>query len=332
MERKNIALLAGGYTGEAVISMKSAATVLKHVDAKLYRLFLIVVEQQHWLYETAEGQKLEVDKNDFSISLAEGKIKFDAAFIMIHGSPGEDGKMQGYLDMMQVPYNTCDAVCSAITMNKAYTKSLIAGIENVYVAKSVQLFRNQQNPEALIKASLRLPLFVKPNSGGSSIGMSKVNSWEELSEALRKAFAEDEQIIVEEFIAGREFTMGVYREGSSLRALPSTEIVSSKEFFDYEAKYTTGITEEITPGRMNEEERNRVEAAMLKVYEALHCAGVVRIDYILEEKTSNMYVLEVNTVPGQSENSIIPQQVRSAGMSLEYFYGQQIEYMLSSQS
>lgn len=319
--KKKIALVAGGYTGESVVSMKSANTVYTHLDKSKFDVYRIVLDQNSWSYVDDAGNKTDVDRNDFSIQVAGAKLVFDAVFIIIHGTPGEDGKLQGYFDMIGIPYTTCDAATSAITMNKAYTKSIIDGIKDVHIAKSMQLFAEQGYSADEVLQKLKLPLFVKPNSGGSSIGMSKVKLAEELPSALTKAFDEDIQVLVEEFIGGREFTIGLYRLNGKVNVLPCTEIVSSKEFFDYEAKYTTGVTEEITPGRMTEEEKVRVEAAMVQVYNRLNCKGVVRIDYILEHNSNNMYILEVNTVPGQSENSIIPQQVRAAGMSMSDFYG-----------
>lgn len=326
--KKKIALVAGGYTGESVVSMKSANTVYTHLDKTKFDVYKIVIDQNSWSYVDDSGKKSEVDRNDFSIQVDGAKILFDAVFIIIHGTPGEDGKLQGYFDMIGMPYTTCDAATSAITMNKAYTKSIIDGIKDVFIAKSMQLFAEQGYTSESVLSQLKLPLFVKPNSGGSSIGMSKVKLADELPSALEKAFDEDNQVLVEEFIAGREFTIGLYRLNGKVNVLPCTEIVSSKEFFDYEAKYTTGVTEEITPGRMSTEEKNRVEAAMIQIYNRLNCKGVVRIDYILENDTNNMYILEVNTVPGQSENSIIPQQVRAAGMSMSDFYGDLINEVI----
>jgi D-alanine-D-alanine ligase len=326
--KKKIALVAGGYTGESVVSMKSAETVYTHLDKEKYEVYRIVIDAVSWRYTSDSGIEYLVDKNDFSLNIEGQKVLFDAAFIIIHGTPGEDGKLQGYFDMIGLPYTSCDAATSAITMNKAYTKSVIDGIENVYIARSKQLFIEQDNSVEEVLNSLKLPLFIKPNNGGSSIGMSKVKEGSDLAPALEKAFAEDTQVLVEEFIGGREFTIGLYKINNKVHVLPCTEIVSSKEFFDYEAKYTTGVTNEITPGRMNEEEKQRVEKAMVKIYEKLNCKGVVRIDYILEEKTNNMYVLEVNTVPGQSQNSIIPQQVRATGQSMTDFYGALLEEVL----
>lgn len=326
--KKRIALVAGGFTGEIVISMKSAETVYNHLDKEKYEVYNIIIDQESWRYIDENQHSILVDKNDFSILVNGQKIRFDAAFIIIHGSPGEDGKLQGYFDMLNIPYTTCDAITSAITMNKAYTKSIIADIDDVYVAKSMQLFDDRKYSNEQILSQLKLPLFVKPNNGGSSIGMSKVKEAHELQEALIKAFNEDKQVLVEEFIEGREFTIGIVKMNNQIKTLPATEIVSSKEFFDFEAKYTSGVTEEITPGRMTEEEKLRVEKAMVDIYQRLNCAGVVRIDYILEGNTNNMYVLEVNTVPGQSQNSIIPQQVRAMGGNMKDFYGALLEEIL----
>lgn len=326
--KKKIALVAGGYTGESVVSMKSAQTVYTHLDKNNYDVYNIIIDEHSWRYVDADGNTQAVDRNDFSIVDMGVKITFDAAFIIIHGTPGEDGKLQGYFDMIGMPYTTCDAATSAITMNKAYTKSIIDGINSLHIAGSIQLFSDQAYQTSEILTKLKLPLFVKPNSGGSSIGMSKVKSAEELEEAIQKAFKEDEQVLIEEFIAGREFTIGLYKINNEVNVLPCTEIVSSKEFFDYEAKYTDGVTQEITPGRMTEEELALVHAVMKQIYLRLNCKGVVRIDYIMENETNNLYVLEVNTVPGQSQNSIIPQQVRANGMSMTDFYGKLIENVL----
>lgn len=326
--KKRIALVAGGFTGEIVISMKSAETVYNHLDKNKFEVYNIIIDKESWRYVDGANQSIIVDKNDFSIELDGTKIKFDAAFIIIHGSPGEDGKLQGYFDMLNIPYTTCDAITSAITMNKAYTKSIISDIEDVHVAKSMQLFDDRTYTDEMILNNLKLPLFIKPNNGGSSIGMSKVKEKAELQDALQKAFKEDRQVLVEEFIEGREFTIGVVKMNNKVSTLPATEIVSSKEFFDFEAKYTTGVTEEITPGRMTAEEKQRVEKAMIEIYQRLNCAGVVRIDYILESTSNKMYVLEVNTVPGQSQNSIIPQQVRAMGSNMTDFYGALLEEIL----
>ncbi|MDB5260998.1 MAG: D-alanine--D-alanine ligase [Adhaeribacter sp.] len=326
--KKTIALVTGGFTGESVISLKSAEVIGRNLDPDKFAVYKIIITPDSWYYADANGVKFEINKNDFSLTVADHVIRFDCVFIGLHGSPGEDGKLQGYFDMLNIPYTTCDALTSAITMNKGYTKAIVQDIPGLHVAKSVQLFSENDSNAARITQELRLPLFVKPNNGGSSIGMSKVKTPAELPEALQKAFQEDSQVLVEEFISGRELTIGIYRGTRGIQVLPATEIVSSKEFFDFEAKYTTGVTEEITPGRMSPEEKQRVEEITVAVFQKLNAKGVTRIDYFLEEGTGNFYFIEINTVPGQSENSLIPQQVRAAGLSMQAFYTELIEAAL----
>lgn len=325
--KKKIALVTGGFTGEHVISLKSAAVVEKTINKDLYDVYKILIYPGDWHFVCASGEKIPVDLNDFSISIGDEKITFDGVFNILHGSPGEDGKLAGYFDMLNIPYTTCDQLTSAITMNKGYTKAIVQDIPELNVAQSLQLFENSEKNLKKVESELKLPLFIKPNNGGSSIGMSKVKTWEELPEALDKAFAEDKQVLVEEFVSGREFSIGVFRGKGEITVLPATEIVSSKEFFDYEAKYVAGVTEEITPGRMNQEEIDRVGRVVTKVYEKLNCKGAVRIDYFLENETGKLYFIEVNTVPGQTETSLISQQVRAIGMEVRDFYTQLIEEM-----
>ncbi|MDN3205184.1 D-alanine--D-alanine ligase [Algoriphagus sediminis] len=327
--KKKIALVTGGYTGESVISLKSAAIVEKIIDRERYEVTKILIYPGHWHHLTEEGEEIPVDLNDFSLMIKGEKLKFDGVFNILHGSPGEDGKLAGYFDMIGLPYTTCDALTSAITMNKGYTKAIIDDIPELNIARSIQLFSKSDHEVKAIQETLNLPLFIKPNNGGSSIGMSKVKSWEELDDALDKAFAEDSQVLVEEFVSGREFSIGIYKTAGKVKVLPATEIVSSKEFFDYEAKYSAGVTEEITPGRMNEEERLRVERIAARVYEKLNCKGAVRMDYFLEHTSSKCFFIEINTVPGQTETSLISQQVRAIGMEVKDFYTELIEEMLS---
>ncbi|WP_215224275.1 D-alanine--D-alanine ligase [Echinicola shivajiensis] len=327
MKKKKIALVTGGFTGEAVVSLKSAAVVEKNIDLGQYDIYKIIIEKGNWYYQEEGGNQYPVDLNDFSISLNGEKITFDGIFNILHGSPGEDGKLAGYFDMLGLPYTTCDAITSSITMNKGYTKAIIQDIEDLNVAKSIQLFKNSpQNTKRVIE-ELNLPYFVKPNSGGSSIGMSKVKTVDEVQEALDKAFAEDSQVLVEEFVSGREFSIGIYMVDGEVIVLPATEIVSSKEFFDFEAKYTAGVTEEITPGRMTDDEVERVKKVAEKVYLKLNCKGAVRMDYFLEHETGKIFFIEINTVPGQTETSLISQQVRAIGKSVKDFYSEIIEEM-----
>lgn len=325
---KIVALVTGGFTGESVVSMKSSAFVESQIDRTKYDVYKIVILKEGWYYEDENTVKHPVDRNDFSIKLNEKKINFDVVFIMIHGSPGEDGKLQGYFDLLGIPYTSCDALTSSLTMNKGYSKAIVDGIHRLHIAKSVQLFENSYESSGLLLNSLKLPLFIKPNNGGSSIGMSKVKSSEELPAALDKAFREDTQVLVEEFIQGREFSVGVYNGKNGITVLPATEVIPSNDFFDFEAKYTPGATQEITPGRMTGEEKDDVERIVKEVYIKLNCSGMVRIDYFLQKETSNFYFIEINTIPGQTAQSFIPQQVKAAGMDIGEFYGELIESAL----
>ncbi|HTM65843.1 MAG TPA: D-alanine--D-alanine ligase [Flavipsychrobacter sp.] len=319
--KKNIALLAGGYSGEYVISIQTAETIEKNLDPEVYNTYKIVVTKEAWWYEAADGERISIDKNDFSINLKSGKVNFDCAFIAIHGTPGEDGKMQGYLDMLQIPYTTCNSIVSALTFNKSYCNKVVKSFNVVAIANSVHLIKGESYNVGAILEQLRFPLFVKPNESGSSLGVSKVKSVEQIMPAIEKAFKEDTQVLIEEFIEGRELTIGVYRTGGNLYTLPPTEIVSKNEFFDYEAKYTPGVTNEITPAPVSAKVYEELKSKASYIYRHLNCRGIVRMDFILQKGTDKLYFLEVNTMPGQSENSIVPQQVREAGISLTDFYG-----------
>jgi D-alanine-D-alanine ligase len=324
MSKKAIAFLTGGYSSEAVISYKSAITIENNLDKEKYNIYKIDIHPSGWWYEETPGQRILVDKNDFTLQVNGQKIIFDAVFIGIHGTPGEDGKLQGYFDLLNIPYSSCDAATSALTFNKRYTVA-VASFAGVHVAKSLHLFKHTPVTPEKILQQLQLPVFVKPNNGGSSIGMSKVNDASELPGALDKAFKEDEQVLIEEFISGREFTIGVYKSKGEIITLPITEVISKKDFFDYEAKYTAGMSDEITPAQLDEVIADKIRSAARKVYEVLNCRGVVRIDFIYNESAGEPYMLEVNTVPGQSEASIIPQQVKAAGGNLKDFYSSLIE-------
>ncbi len=322
--KRNIALVTGGFSGEAEISYLSAITIENNVDKEKWNLYKIDITLQGWFYELSPGKKISVDKNDFSLLINNDKINFDAVLIGIHGTPGEDGKLQGYFDMLHIPYTSCNAAASALTFNKRYTIA-VAALGGIKVSRSVLLFKNSFHSTDELVNGLRFPVFVKPNNGGSSIGMSKVNSLsEELGAAIEKAFKEDDQVLVEEFIKGRELTIGVFRSKSKIIPLPITEIISKKDFFDYEAKYL-GASEEITPAKIDESVAEKVRKEAIKAYQMFNCRGVVRIDFIYNEEDGYPYMLEINTVPGQSEASIVPQQVRAMGWDLTQFYTALIE-------
>ncbi len=323
--KKNIALLAGGYSGEYVISVQTADTIEKNLDSSRFNVYKIIVTREDWWHEDDAGRKISVDKNDFSLNTDSEKILFDAVFIAIHGTPGEDGRMQGYFDMLQIPYTSCNAIVSALTFNKSYCNKVVKDFQVVDIANSYHLIRGEQYSVGNILEHLRLPLFVKPNEGGSSLGVSKVKSVEHLLPAIEKAFEVDNQVLIEEYIEGRELTIGVYRVNGQVYVLPATEIVSSNEFFDYEAKYTKGVTDEITPAPIDEHTRELLETKAIHIYRHLNCSGVVRMDFILQKNTNKLYFLEVNTMPGQSENSIVPQQISAAGKTLKEFYSALLE-------
>ena len=317
--KPKIAFVTGGYSGEAEISYLTAKTIEKNIDPEKYDYYKIDITTKGWFYQLTNGAHIEIDKNDFSLLIDNEKIHFDAVLVGIHGTPGEDGKLQGYFDMLRLPYTSCDCAISALTFNKRYTVA-VASFSGIKVANSVLLYKNNyKSPDEQVK-NLKFPVFVKPNNGGSSIGMSKVNSpSEELGAAIEKAFREDEQVLVEEFIKGREFTIGVFQSRGKIIALPITEVISKKEFFDYEAKYL-GASLEVTPAEIYKSLTDQIKKEAVKIYQIFNCRGIIRIDFIYNEEEREPYMLEINTVPGQTEASLVPQQVKAMGWSLMDFY------------
>lgn len=343
MKKLRIALVCGGFSHENVISIKSAATVAEHLSPELFETYKIIIDPDRWYYVAPSSEnatatpnaasaqdaptetRYDIDKNDFSLQLPSGKVSFDLALIVIHGDPGENGRLQGYFDLLHLPYTTCNACTSAITFNKAYCNAVLAH-NGVRVAASMHLFNEDcataQKKEAVIKQiteKIGYPCFIKPNAGGSSIGMSKVNEAAHLSEALDKAFAEDSEVLAEAYVKGNEYSCGLMQLNGKLQVFPLTQIVPKTEFFDYEAKYY-GKSNEITPAPAAKELVDQIGEIAKRVYRILHCSGVVRCDFIVEEKTGHIYFLEVNTTPGQSAQSIVPQQVQHMGWTLEEFY------------
>lgn len=321
--QKKIALVTGGYSGEAEISYKSAITVENNIDRSRFNVYKIDINPSGWFYLPENGNKVPVNRSDFTIIENGQKISFDAVLLCIHGTPGEDGKLQGYFDMLGLPYTSCDAATSALTFNKRYTVA-VAAFGGINVAKSVLLIKGRLGDANAIASQLAFPVFVKPNNGGSSIGMSKVADSAGLPAAIEKAFKEDDQVLVEEYISGREFTIGVFRTKGNIITLPMTEVITQNDFFDYEAKYL-GKSEEVTPAVLDEAIANKIREAARSIYSLLNCRGIVRIDFIYNEAAGAPYMLEVNTVPGQSEASIIPQQVKAMGSTLTDFYTAVIE-------
>jgi D-alanine-D-alanine ligase len=319
--KKIIAIAAGGDSGESVVSLNSAKVIKKNLDASRYDVYVILISKDKWAYIPDKGKEIPVDKNDFSIKVKGKKIRFDCVFNAIHGTPGENGRLQGYLDLLGIPYTTCNQVTSALTFNKNYCLKVVAQL-GILTSRSVHLFRDRPIEPKQILKELKLPVFVKPNNGGSSIGMSKVSQAKDLPAALRKAFKEDDEILVEEFVKGREITCGVFNYKGKHIVFPITEIVPEKEFFDYEAKYL-GKSKEITPAPVPEEVEILCKSTSAWLYDKLNCQGVVRFDYIMSKKGLNF--LEVNTVPGMSDASLIPQQAKAFGLTMKKFFSMMIE-------
>ena len=326
MGKKNIALVTGGYTGEYVISVASAKVAEKHIDTSKYTVYKITIDREKWVHETPEGNEIAVDRADFTLKIEGKRITFDAALIIIHGVPGEDGKLQGYFDMLGIPYTSCDAATSALTMNKRFTVA-VAHFSGIKTAKSLHIFKSDPLSIEAISSELTMPVFVKPNSGGSSIGMSRVEKVEDLAAALEKGFKEDTQLLVEQFIKGREFTVGVMRTRGEIVVFPIIEIRALNAFFDFEAKYQ-GKSEELIPAPIDENQAHILRGVAQKVYQTLNCRGIVRIDFIWNDVDNQPYMLEVNTVPGQTDASLVPQMVRHYGWTMQEFYSRQLEEVI----
>ena len=259
-----------------------------------------------------------MDKNDFSLTVAGVRTEFEYALIIIHGTPGEDGKLQGYLDMMGIPYSSCSQVSSTITFDKISTKRAVAG-RGINLAREVLICRDESVDSQAVVEKLGLPLFVKPNASGSSFGVTKVTTAEQIPAAVEAAFKESDEVLIEECIVGREMGCGVVVTADREILLPITEIVSKRDFFDYEAKYTEGLSDEITPAPISDEIKQKLNRMTLEAYRACRCSGIVRIDFIVTE-AGEPYLIEINSIPGMSSGSIVPKQVREAGMTLGELY------------
>ena len=314
MEKLKIALLAGGDSPEREIALQSAAQIAAALDRGKYVVTVIDLHRRAWHYTAPDGRQWQVDKNDFSLTVEGERREFDYALVIIHGTPGEDGRLQGYLDMMGIPYSSCSMVSSVITFDKITTKRTLAG-RGINLAREVFLRRGEAFDAARIVADLGLPLFVKPNANGSSFGVTKVHTPEELPAAIAAAFAQGDEILVEECIAGREMGCGVMIAGGKEYLFPITEIIPRKEFFDYEAKYTAGRSEEITPADIAPEVKAELNRMTLEAYRTCRCSGVVRVDFIVTPE-GRPYFIELNSIPGMSAGSIVPKQVRAMGMTL----------------
>ncbi|MBQ7387906.1 MAG: D-alanine--D-alanine ligase [Paludibacteraceae bacterium] len=308
-----IAIVAGGDSSEWQVSLRSAAGLNEFIPSEKYTKYIVTVVGKTWQVELPSGEKAPIDRNDFSFMLDGEKVKFDFAYITIHGTPGENGILQGYFDLIGLPYSCCGVLAASLTFDKypcnRYLKSF-----GVNVAESVWLHRGDKIDEKLIAEKVGLPCFVKPCDGGSSFGVTKVKTLEEMPLAIEKAFAEGKEVMVEALMTGTEVTCGMYRTRAKEVVFPITEVVTANEFFDYDAKYN-GQVEEITPARLSEEWTRNVQNETRKIYSALNAKGIIRVDYIIEP-SGKINLLEVNTTPGMTATSFIPQQVRAAGLDI----------------
>ncbi|WP_346861364.1 D-alanine--D-alanine ligase [uncultured Draconibacterium sp.] len=324
--KPNIAVIAGGDSSEFIVSVKSGANVLKAVDSAKFSPWLVQMQGKNWEV-FKEGKKVaDIDKSDFSFQLNNEKIAFDFAYITIHGTPGEDGILQAYFELMQIPYSTCNVHSSSLTFNKWICNNYLRNL-GVVMANSIKLNKGTGVDVHKIVEKLGLPLFVKPNAGGSSFGVSKVKELSQLEEAIEKAWIESDEALIEQFIDGKEFTCGVVRLQGEKVVFPITEVLPKNEFFDFEAKYTPGATEEITPARLPKHLFEKCQQLTSEIYDMCECSGIVRIDFILKNET--FYFLEVNTTPGMTATSFIPQQIAAMGKTLQEIITQIIEDKLN---
>lgn len=311
--KKNVAIVWGGYSSEIVVSAKSMAGIYSFLDKDKYAVYKVKIDREDWTVDI-DGEIRTVDKNDFSFIDPKDskKVIFDFAYITIHGTPGEDGRLQGYLDMLHIPYSSCGMMASALTFNKYICNKFLKNF-GIQVADSVHIREGENYNTDSIISQLGLPVFVKPSIGGSSFATTKVKEMEKLEEAIRIAFHEANEVIIESFISGREITCGCYKVMDKETVFPITEVVTTNEFFDYEAKYE-GHVEEITPARIPDEMTKQIQDLTRRIYSLVGAKGIIRVDYIISGDTP--VLLEVNTTPGMTATSFIPQQVRAAGLNI----------------
>lgn len=310
--KKNVVVIAGGNSSEYEVSIKSGNHIFSEVDGEKYNKYLMILRGRDWMVEIGD-QKFPVDKNDFSFEYQGKKVVFDFAYITIHGNPGENGMLQGYLDMMGVPYSTCNTLVEAITFDK-YTCTNYLNAFGINTTHPIMLVRGKAFDKEAVLKTVGLPCFVKPNAEGSSFGVSKVKTAADFDAAVEGAFKMCREILVESFIDGIEFTCGLYKVGDKKVVMPVAEVVSKKEFFDYEAKYDAKMSDEIIPGRFSAEITGRIQDMASEVYDILRCEGIVRIDGFV--RGEEIIMLEVNTTPGMTANSFVPKMVRVMGLPL----------------
>ena len=320
--KKNIAIVAGGDSSEVVVSLKSAAGLYSFMDKERYNIFIVTIVGKVWQLEWSETEKIAIDKNDFSFTREGSKVVFDFAYITIHGTPGENGILQGYFELLGIPYSCCGVLSAALTFNKFTCNTYLKSF-GVKVAESLVLRAGQTVTDEEVAEKIGFPCFVKPNVGGSSFGVTKVKSIDQVQPSIAKAFEEGEEVMIEAFLSGTEITCGIYKTKKRSQVLPVTEVVSENEFFDYDAKYK-GQVQEITPARISDSLTGRVQTLTSAIYDILGCKGIVRIDYIISEGEV-INLLEVNTTPGMTTTSFIPQQIAAAGLNIKDVMNEIIE-------
>lgn len=322
--KKNIAIVYGGYQSEAVVSAKSLAGLMTFIDNVKYNLIPVEITRRDW-FAVIDGEKISLERKDFSFKKDNETIKIDFAYITIHGIPGENGQLTGYLEMIGIPHSTCPSLTSAMTFDKYICNNYLRGM-GIAVADSEVVMKDKPFDAEAIAKKLGLPCFVKPAAGGSSFGVSKVKRIEDIAPAIEKALTESDEVVIESFLDGTEVTCGLYKTKKRTVIFPLTEVVSSNEFFDYEAKYTPGIASEITPARVSDETRDKVQSIASKVYDILNMKGIVRIDFIICK--DRVCLLEVNTTPGMTVTSFIPQQIKANGMEPSDVFSEVIDDIL----
>lgn len=310
----NIAVIAGGDSSEFVVSVKSGANVYKAIDTEKYYPWLVQIRGTEWIVLQNDRKIADIDKSDFSFLLNGEKITLDYAYITIHGTPGEDGILQGYFDLLKIPYSTCNVHSSSLTFNKWFCNNYLRNF-GIKMAKSIKISKGEKIEPEKIAEKLGLPVFIKPNAGGSSFGITKVKTLPEIETAIKKAWEESNEALIEQFIDGKEFTCGLVKINNKKVIFPVTEVLPKNEFFDFEAKYTPGAAEEITPARLPKDLFEKCQEISSEVYDLCQCSGIVRVDFILKEK--EFYFLEVNTTPGMTATSFIPQQITAMGLTLK---------------
>ena len=317
--KRNIAIVCGGDSSEHDVSLRSAQGLYSFFDKERYNVYVVDVKGQDWHVNFDDGDTARIDRNDFSFIGQDGKaVVFDYAYITIHGTPGENGILQGYFDLIHMPYSTSGVLVEAMTFDKYVLNNYLRAF-GVNVADSILLRREDDYDEKAIEKRLGMPVFVKPAADGSSFGVSKVKNADQLAPALRVAFMESDEVMVEQYMEGTEISIGCYKTHDKAVVLPATEVVTSNEFFDYDAKYN-GQVQEITPARLSEETARKVAEETSRIYDILHCNGIIRIDYIITkdaEGHDKVNMLEVNTTPGMTATSFIPQQVKAAGLDIK---------------